>query len=168
MPQSKKPPAYTPEPRVTSPSKAWYIFSAKHSSNPNQLEKFQETYLLTSGQRANILKITIYSPDNESPFHFEGNVIANPDTLHDLDHPNQLNILKSFRIHGTWTSSDNGEGVFTYNAVFHVVEGSGTKGYEGITGAGRLDVTGSDSDPDSPARGTCFFDRMNEVGASLM
>ncbi|KAL8852301.1 MAG: hypothetical protein Q9221_002797 [Calogaya cf. arnoldii] len=168
MSQSEKPPAYMPEPSVTGTSKPWYIFSAKYFHDPEHPDRLEGTYLLARGQRADILKITVYSPDHESPFHFEGTVVGDPDTLEDSNHPDQLNVLKNFRIHGTWTSSDNGEGGTTYNTVFHVVEGSGTKGYEEIAGTGRLSVTGSDSTPESPPRGTCHFEGMYSVGASLM
>lgn len=62
----------------------------------------------------------------------------------------------------------------TFGGTFEIVAGSGSKGFEGLGGEGKLKLD-CELKYDDAAReafgsgwGTCVFEGMNEVGASLV
>ncbi|KAI4265581.1 MAG: hypothetical protein L6R38_009312 [Xanthoria sp. 2 TBL-2021] len=170
MSQPEQSPQPIAEPRVTNSSNRWDIVEAEHFNHPERPEEFRGFYLLAGGAPAQqeILIISTKFSSNTSPFTFYGAVCVKPDDLAELDHPDRFERLTNFHIEGNGTSYDTGEGTVTFVSEFHIVEGTGTKKFEGITGSGRLGFVLSG--PGSGARGAgfCFFDNMNSVGASLM
>lgn len=167
MSQPEQSPQPVAEPRVTNPSNRWDIVVAEHFNHPERPEEFRGSYLLARGapaQQENLIISTKFS-SNRSPFTFYGAVSVKPDDLAELDH---LERLTNFHIEGNGTSYDTGEGSVTFVCEFHIVEGTGTKEFEGITGSGRLGFVLVGPGSGSRGAGFCFFDNMNSVGASLM
>lgn len=91
--------------------------------------------------------------------------MVKPDSLTELHHPGDW---RSFEIEGssTWKKRDTDS--IDLESEFRVVEGTGRKEFEGITGRGSLWVDMDAAGVYSKGTGFCFFEDMNHVGATLM
>ncbi len=94
--------------------------------------------------------------------------MAQPDDLTELDHPEGRRRLTSFEIEGSGTWKKRDKDSVDFESEFRVVEGTGRKEFEGITGRGNLWVDMGAARMCSKGTGFCFFEDMNHIGAMLM
>ena len=153
----------------TSPY-GWFIWGVEHCNHPDRPEEFRATYLLAKKfpKKDNVLIMSLKLSSSTSPYTYYGVIMAQPDHLTELDHPEGRWRLTSFEIEGSGTWKKRDKDSVDFESEFRVVEGTGRKEFEGITGSGRLWVDMNAAGVCSKGTGFCFFEDMNHVGATLM
>ncbi|KAL8666622.1 MAG: hypothetical protein Q9168_007442 [Polycauliona sp. 1 TL-2023] len=114
------------------------------------------------------IHITVTAISTTFPSTFTGEVYATTDGTPNLD--------QSFQLRGNGNAvKAASSGVDCIESTFQIVQGSGTGKFEGISGGGKLRF--EYDDPQHKGRafplygygvGTCAFEGMNGVGATLM
>ncbi|KAL8725843.1 MAG: hypothetical protein Q9166_007089 [cf. Caloplaca sp. 2 TL-2023] len=149
----------------------WNVVRAQHYKQERPPYGTNACFVLANRHyhRDPIVVVKVHIRQDGSPFTYSGSVSLVPkDGDWEPEIPEE-NRFSSFKIdgNGTWSWVTTEGGDVDYESTFRIVEGSGEKKYTGISGGGRLCVTFRDSEPESRS-GTCVFENMNEVGASLM
>ncbi|KAL9625996.1 MAG: hypothetical protein Q9204_007668 [Flavoplaca sp. TL-2023a] len=128
------------EPEPHTPPLAWFIWGVEHCNHPDRPEEFRATYLLAKKfpKKDNVLIMSLKLSSSTSPYTYHGAIRAKPDDLTELDHPEGRRRLASFEIQGSGTWKKRDKNSVDFESEFQVVEGTGRKEFEGITGSGRL------------------------------
>ena len=91
-----------------------------------------------------------------------------PDEPTELYHDEGRQRLMNFVIKGSGTSTAGAGGSVSFDSEFQIVEGTGKKEFEGITGGGRFHVVMDAPGLCEEGHGSCFFEDMNSIGTSLV
>ncbi|KAL8725841.1 MAG: hypothetical protein Q9166_007087 [cf. Caloplaca sp. 2 TL-2023] len=189
--------AETPD-MASSTSGTWRLYGHQHQSNPlpetptdnpqpaeglhtSTSPEYQAQYFVRTERPQDNLRFKLTFSSHASPFTYIGSVRLD---LRGEGAVSPHNADEShFQINGTGNITNGEGGRQAFESTFQIVEGSGTGEYAGIGGSGSLNVQTTphrDEEANDTAGaegyllyaargyGTCVFENVNDVGASLM